>query len=93
MPGGCSGAIHLVLSVQDEKDVDGTGQLGVGSVAGLQVGVQHVQEVLGVAQPLVGGRVHPPAGSVIGQSGNGWDLACSHTVTLWVSLTEAPRVG
>ena len=77
MSGSSSGAVHLVLRMQDEEDVDGAGQLGVGPVVGLQVGIQHVQEILGIPEPLVGGRVHPAAGSVVGKRCNGWDLACT----------------
>ena len=45
-------------------------------VVDLVGGIQHVQEVLRVAETLVGGCCITPAGSVIGQRSNGGNLAC-----------------
>ncbi len=91
MPGSRGGAVHLMLSMQNEQDINGAGQLGVWPVAGLQICIQHVQEVLSIAQTLVGRRVHPPAGSVIGQGCNGWDLTCRtlHGISYQESMSGA----
>ena len=56
MAHGGGGAVHLVLSVQSEEDVDRARVRRVRSVVRVVVGVEHVEEVLGVGEPLVGGR-------------------------------------
>jgi hypothetical protein len=43
-------------------------------------GIQHVQEVLRVAETLVGRCCITPTGSVIGQCSNGGNLACMYCI-------------
>lgn len=51
-----SGAIQLVLSVQDEQDFQGLHQLGMRLILLLVQSIEHVEEVLDVAHVL-GGHV------------------------------------
>ena len=66
-----------MLGVQDEQDFDGAGEARVGLVGALGPRVQHVQEVLAVAQPLVGLRCPAPGGAVVRQRSHRGRLACS----------------
>jgi uncharacterized protein YjlB len=43
-----------VVGVQDEQDVEGARQFGIGLIFGLHHLPQHVHEVLGVAEVIVG---------------------------------------
>jgi len=67
--------------VQDEHDLQGTCQAGVGPVGWVAVAVQHVQEVLSKAQALIGVCCLPPSGLVISQCCQCGDLhkAAAHT--------------
>ena len=56
VPAGGGRAVHLVLGVEQEEDVEGLAELGVGPIIDVAVGVQHVQKVLRVGQPLLGLR-------------------------------------
>lgn len=48
-------------------------------VVDLVGGIKHVQEVLRVAQALVGWGCIAPACPVVSESSNGGNLACSHS--------------
>jgi hypothetical protein len=45
----CCRAVHLVLLVQDEHNLQCARQAGVGAILCIAVAVQHVQEVLSKA--------------------------------------------
>mmetsp|Transcript_34533 Transcript_34533/g.87294 ORF Transcript_34533/g.87294 Transcript_34533/m.87294 type:complete len:473 (+) Transcript_34533:703-2121(+) len=73
---GGSGAVHLVLRVQDEHDVQCAHELGVRLVGAAAVAaIQHVHEVLRVAQALVGRRGGAAGGLVVRPRRQGGDLA------------------
>lgn len=86
MTNGSGGAVELVFSVQNEKNVDGTNDLGVNSeVLIVGVLVHHVEEVLSVAEILIGGiNSLTSAVTVAGSSDSG--SASEDTVDVLVSL-------
>ena len=51
--------------------------------------IKHVQEVFRVAEALIRRGCGATTGSVICQSSNGWDLACSETQARWQKLSGA----
>ena len=90
--GGChvtnsgGGAVELVLSVQDKENIDGTNNLGVDSeifVGGVLV--HHHQEILSVAEILIGG-VDGLASAVTVASGSNSGSTAEDTVDMLVAL-------
>ncbi len=77
MAHGGSGAVHLVLSVQREHNVQGMRQFGMRPVIDVRTGIQHVQKIFRVVQPLVGWRCLPAAGAMVRQRCNCRHLACT----------------
>ena len=86
MADGSSGAVKLVLSVQNEEDIDGLDDLRVGSVVSIRrAGIHHVEEVFGIAQIFLR-RDNGLADSVaITGSSDGWG-ASEDTVDVLVPL-------
>lgn len=86
MADGSSGAVELVLCVQNEEHIDGLDDLRVGSVVVVRrAGIHHVEEVFGIAQVFLG-RDNGLADSVaITGSSDGWG-ASEDTVDMLVSL-------
>ena len=86
MTDGSSGAVKLVLGVEDEKNLDGLDDLGVGSVVGITgVSIHHVEEVLNVAKVLLGRDDRLADTVTVAGSGDSWGAA-DNTVDVLVSL-------
>jgi hypothetical protein len=49
-----SRAVHLMFRMQRKQDVQSTGVCRVRLVLWVAAGIQHVQEILGICQPLIG---------------------------------------
>ena len=72
--GGGGGAVHLVLGVQGEQNVERAGEAGVRAVRGRGARVQHVQEILRIPQPLVGAGGPAAGRAVVGERRDGRHL-------------------
>ena len=83
---GSSGAVQLVLSVEDEQDFEDLHDFGVGSEVSVGRGsIHHVQEVLNVAKVLLGGNNGLSNSVTVASSSNGGS-ASEHSVDVLVSL-------
>lgn len=80
-----------MLLVQDEHDLQGTSQLGVGLVCRAAIRVQHVQEVLCEAHALVGLSCCATCCLVIGHGSKSGDLQGSTTTSGVTLLTSDTR--
>ena len=98
---GSSRAVELVLGVKDEKNIDGLDNLGVRAVVGIGgSGIHHVEEVLSVAELLLGWDDGLADSVTVASSSDGWSASHDSVdmlVTLLAGLvdvgTDVGRVG
>ena len=86
MSNGSSGTVKFVLGVQNEEDVDSSNNLGVRSEVSVRRAlVQHVQEVLNIAQVFFRLDNRKTSSVAVACSSNG-RCASKHSVDMFVSL-------
>lgn len=70
---GSSGTVKFVLSVEDEQDIKGSGNFGVGEVVRVRGGlIHHVKEVLNVTKVLLGLVDRLSSSVSVAGSSDGW---------------------
>ena len=74
-PHGIGAAVLFVVGVQDEKDVESARQGGIRLVLGLDHLPQHVHEILGVAEVVVGINIRETEAVAIRVGGDGGHLS------------------